>query len=75
MEFSLSELYLIIWALIASAFALYYKMKMKEQNSEQSFMLVIMGKSLRDIAEGKATAKLKNGQLVIEPCVEQKFEA
>ena len=35
MEFSLSELYLIIWALIASAFALYYKMKMKEQNGKQ----------------------------------------
>ena len=75
MELSLSELYLLIWAVLATVYAGYINIKMKEQGTYSSFMLLIMSKSLQDIAEGKAKAKMKNGQLIIEPCIERETEA
>ena len=72
MELSLSELYLLIWAVLATIYAGY--IKMKEQGTHSSYMLLIMSKSLQDIAEGKAKARMKNGQLVIEPCIERETE-
>ena len=70
MELSLSELYLLIWAVLATIYAGY--LKMKEQGTHSSYMLLIMRKYLQDIAEGKA--RMKNGQLVIEPCIERETE-
>ena len=72
MELSLSELYLLIWAVLATVYAGYINIKMKEQGTHSSYMLLIMRKYLQDIAEGKA--RMKNGQLVIEPCIERETE-
>lgn len=63
MEFSLSvaELFLLSWSISVSIAAGYFYF----ENRKLVFMLMAMSVTLRDIADGKATAEMKGGVLNI----------
>ena len=63
MEITLSaaELFLLSWAICVTIAAGYFYFEVKKL----SFMLLAMSLTLRDIAEGKATAEMKDGVLNI----------
>ena len=63
MEFTLSvaELFLLSWSICVTITAGYFYFEVKKL----TFMLVVMSATLRDIAEGKATAEMKDGVLNI----------
>ena len=63
MEISLSiaELFLLAWAISASAFAVWCQFEVRKS----VIMLVMTTGVLRDIADGKATAEMKDGVLNI----------
>ena len=56
MEFTLSvaELFLLSWSICVTITAGYFYFEVKKL----TFMLVVMSATLRDIAEGKATAEM-----------------
>ena len=64
MEISLSiaELFLLAWAISASAFAVLCQFEVRKS----VIMLVMTTGVLRDIAEGKARVEMKDEQLIIE---------
>jgi len=64
MEFTLSvaELFLLTWSICGSIAAVYFYFEIKKV----VFMMTAMSLVLRDIAEGKATAEMKDGVLNIE---------
>ena len=64
MEITLSaaELFLLTWAFCGSITAGYFYFEIKKM----VFMMTAMSLLLRDIAEGKATAEMKDGVLNIE---------
>jgi hypothetical protein len=64
MEISLSaaELFLLAWSICATVCAGYLYFEVKKI----SFMLLMISATLRDIAEGKAKAEMKDGVLNIE---------
>jgi len=60
---SIAELFLLLWAVLASVFAVKYQFEMKKA----VFMLMIITATLKDIAEGRAKISTKNGKVEIEP--------
>ena len=64
MEITLSaaELFLLTWAFCATVSAGYLYFEVKKM----VFMMTAMSLTLRDIAEGKATAEMKDGVLNIK---------
>jgi len=64
MEISLSiaELFLLFWAIAASAFAVWCQFEVRKS----VIMLVMTTGVLRDIAEGKARVEMKDEQIIIE---------
>ena len=63
MEITLSaaELFLLSWSVCATVAAGYFYF----DNKKLAFMCVAMSLTLRDIADGKATAEMKDGVLNI----------
>lgn len=63
MEITLSaaELFLLSWAVCATLVAGYFYFEVKKL----AFMLLAISLTLRDIADGKATAEMKDGVLNI----------
>lgn len=64
MEITLSaaELFLLSWAVCATLVAGYFYFEVKKL----AFMLLAISLTLRDIADGKATAEMKDGMLNIK---------
>ena len=64
MEITLSaaELFLLSWAVCATLVAGYFYFEVKKL----AFMLLAISLTLRDIADGKATAEMKDGVLNIK---------